>query len=245
MRIATFSPSAALAPFVARYTIVETEAYEETRALLPELGLVAGVRFAGGAHLRGVRMPDVSLAGVQGSVRQMTTLPHSGVILAQFVAGGAAAFFDLTLHELAGTAIEVDLDRERICAAADHAERVAIFEALLRARWRDRRDHLVEAALAAILEARGDLRIADLAKRLATAQDPLEKRFRRIVGASPKQVATLARIRHAIALGQERGATWAQAAHAAGYFDQAHFNREFRAVTGEPPSTFFRATAYC
>jgi transcriptional regulator GlxA family with amidase domain len=63
--------------------------------------------------------------------------------------------------------------------------------------------------------------------------------------AVPEFVASLARVRHAITLGQQRGATWSQAAHAAGYFDQAHFNREFRAVTGEPPSTFLRATAYC
>jgi AraC-like DNA-binding protein len=245
MRIATFSPGAALAPFVARYTVVETDAHEETRALLPELGLIAGVRFAGAAHVRGVRMPEVSLAGFQGSVRHMTTLPHSGVILAQFVAGGAAAFFDLPLHELGGTVLEIDFARERICAARDHVERVAIFEEMLLARRRDRRDRLVDIALATILEARGDIRIGALAKRLGTAQDPLEKRFRRIVGASPKQVASLTRVRHAITLGQQRGATWSQVAHAAGYFDQAHFNREFRAVTGEAPSTFFRETAYC
>lgn len=248
MRVATFPPSAVLAPFVARYTIVETDETCATRVLLPELGLIAGIRFAGAAHVRGTRMPDRSLAGVQSSARQMTTLPHSGVILAQFVPGGAAAFFDLPLHELHDATIDPDFTPsicEQMAEAPDHPARVAIFEALLRACLRARRDDLVDAALAAIVAARGDVRISELARSLATAQDPLEKRFRRAVGASPKQLASLVRVRAAIALGQRTSSTWAHVAHAAGYFDQSHFNREFRAVTGVSPSTFFRDTAFC
>ena len=30
-----------------------------------------------------------------------------------------------------------------------------------------------------------------------------------------------------------------------GYFDQSHFIRDFRAVTGESPRRFFQATPYC
>jgi AraC-like DNA-binding protein len=32
---------------------------------------------------------------------------------------------------------------------------------------------------------------------------------------------------------------------AAGYFDQSHFIREFRSVTGETPQRFFEASDHC
>ena len=255
MQVTTFEPSAQLAPFVARYTVVES-AYETTRALLPDLGLILGVRFAGAATLvEGVgetRMPDASFAGFQARVRHMRTHANSGVVLVAFRPGGAAAFFRAPLHELYGTATELaallgraEVARlaERIAGARDHAGRIAILEEMLLARLGDG-DPVVDRAVEAILGARGAVRVASLAARLAIAQDPLEKRFRRAVGASPKQLASLVRVRHAIALGQ-RGASWSQAAHAAGYFDQSHFNREFRAVTGAAPRTFFRDDAYC
>ncbi|MFL6100510.1 MAG: AraC family transcriptional regulator [Actinomycetales bacterium] len=31
---------------------------------------------------------------------------------------------------------------------------------------------------------------------------------------------------------------WAQLAHAAGYFDQAHFSKEFKIFTGRTPSSY-------
>jgi AraC-like DNA-binding protein len=34
-------------------------------------------------------------------------------------------------------------------------------------------------------------------------------------------------------------------AHEAGYADQSHFNREFRAVTGSSPTRFFGGVEHC
>jgi methylphosphotriester-DNA--protein-cysteine methyltransferase len=99
---------------------------------------------------------------------------------------------------------------------------------------------VVAAAVRAIVEARGALRIRELARRLAISQDPLEKRFRRAVGMSPKQLARLVRIRHAIAA-YRPGMSLARLAIAAGFYDQAHFHRELRAVTGEAPGRFLPA----
>lgn len=253
MRIATFRPSSALAPFVDKLAIVESDV-DVTRALLPELGLILGIRFAGAAHLGATRLPDATLTGVQGAIRQISTTAGGGIVLAMFKPGGAAACFREPLHELFGTLApldallprdEVERDRDRIAAAPSHAHRAALLDDLLVARITAPPDRIVALAARKIEATGGCIRIADLARELGLSRDPLEKRFRRAIGASPKQLAMLVRIRRAIALAAAEPRSLAQVALAAGYFDQSHFNREFRAVTGKPPTTFFRDTAYC
>jgi AraC-like DNA-binding protein len=256
MQMTSFAPSPALEPIVERFSIVES-IDEVTRALLPNLAPIMGVRFAGAASVlddgRATRMPDATLTGVQGAVRHMRTHPGGGVVLAHFRPGGAAACFRLPVNELFGASVPLDalLDRaevsrlsERISTAGTHPARVAILDAFLRARMTEI-DPIAVAAARAIVAAHGSLRIADLATTLRITQDPLEKRFRRAIGTSPKHFASLARVLYAIELGKGGGGSWTRVALEAGYFDQPHFNREFRAVTGEAPVTFFRTTSYC
>lgn len=253
MQMSTFAPSAPLAPFVEKLSIVESDV-DISRVLLPDLGLILGVRFAGAAHLAGVRLPDAAMTGMQTSVRHMRTAAHSGIVLAHFRPGGAAAFLRAPLHELCDATIGLDalLGRaevatlgDRIATAPSHAERAAILDEALVARVAHEPDPLALAAARAIEAAAGRVRIADLARMLAISQDPLEKRFRSAIGASPKQLAMLVRMRRAISLASRSPASLARVALDAGYFDQSHFNREFRAVTGESPRQFFRAGTHC
>jgi AraC-like DNA-binding protein len=88
------------------------------------------------------------------------------------------------------------------------------------------------------------VRIRALAKELGTSQDPLEKRFRRVVGASPKQFAKIVRFLQVVR-GFEGGRSLTELAHQAGYFDQPHLVRDFRAVTGEAPERFLRTREHC
>lgn len=176
------------------------------------------------------------------------------MVLAQFRLAGAAALLRVPLDELLGTTVALDqlFDRasvaevcERVADARSLPQRLAAFEAFLLRRLRPEAvDPLVSAAVSALAARRGDVRIAELSRHLGISQDPLEKRFRRAVGTSPKQLASLLRLRHSIELGQ-RGARWTDAAHRAGYFDQSHFIREFRAFTGDTPSRFFRSGEHC
>lgn len=256
MQVTRLAPSARLAPFVRGYAIVETRE-AATRALLPERGLVIGFRFAGAADLveGGVarRVADAAITGIQGTTREMHTAAGSGIVLAMFAPAGARRFFAAPLHELFGQtgALEDLVPRAelariggRIADAHDHAARIAELERFLLARLASEADPVVDAAVAAIDAARGVVRIATLARRLGISQDPLEKRFRRAVGASPKQLARLVRLQHVID-DPRAGASWSARAVAAGYFDQSHFIREFRAMTGMAPTRFFEPGRFC
>jgi AraC-like DNA-binding protein len=255
MRMTTFAPSAALSTVVTKFLVVESDV-EVMRAVLPDVGGILGVRFAGSATHGAARMPFAAVTGIQQTVRHMTTQAGSGIVLVNFKPGGAAAVLRVPMHELFGKAIGLDaiLGRaeaarmiDRVASAPDNATRVAILDAILVQRVGEI-DPLVTAAARAIDAARGSLRIADLARTLRITQDPLEKRFRRTVGSSPKHLASIVRVRHAVDLAREarstRG-TMSAVAYEAGYFDQSHFNREFRSITGQAPSVFFRDHTYC
>jgi AraC-like DNA-binding protein len=63
------------------------------------------------------------------------------------------------------------------------------------------------------------------------------------VGLPPKTYARMFRFRLVVDVVQSRRAApdWAQLAMACGYYDQSHFNREFREFAGLSPTEFARA----
>ncbi|MCU1238373.1 MAG: bacterial regulatory helix-turn-helix s, AraC family protein [Candidatus Solibacter sp.] len=95
------------------------------------------------------------------------------------------------------------------------------------------------AAVRWIEQGNGGRRIEQLSRYIGLSQSALERRFRRIVGVTPKRFASVVRLRHAAELCRAN-VDLTTAAHAAGYFDQSHFINHFRRATGRSPQAFFR-----
>lgn len=67
----------------------------------------------------------------------------------------------------------------------------------------------------------------------------LQRLFNEYVGVSPKWVINRYRLHEAVAiLAQDQSIDWAQLAADLGYFDQAHFIRDFKSVTGRTPTEY-------
>ncbi len=99
-------------------------------------------------------------------------------------------------------------------------------------------DKLVSAALSIIHTNKGNIKIRELCTQLYTSQSPLEKRFRKAVGASPKKYASIVRFKHL--LNQYPSATSLTGlGYEAGFYDQAHFIKEFKTFTGLTPENYF------
>ncbi|MFN4310100.1 MAG: helix-turn-helix domain-containing protein [Ferrovibrio sp.] len=101
-------------------------------------------------------------------------------------------------------------------------------------------------ALRQIAGRHGDVSIAALAGEVGCSRKHLAVLFREHVGLSPGTVAGLLRFRHALELIDEAQidavpAKWTDVALAAGYYDQAHFNRDFRRLTGCTPGDYLAA----
>ena len=257
MEMTTIAPSPALAGWVRSFTIVETDE-ETTRALVPGTGVILGFRYRGSAALMegdsAVVLPDATLAGMRNTIRRMRTSAGGGIVLANFHEGGTGAFFRKPMHPLFNSIAglgewvsgeEIEEVRTAIAAARDSAARVSLIERfLLMRKTISRQDGMVAAAVRAMRAAGGRISIRPLAVGLGLSQDRFEKRFRQAVGASPKQYCSILRVRRAVQ-SYRPGANLASLSLEAGYYDQSHFIREFRSVTGETPQRFFRMQEYC
>ncbi|MCX4539425.1 helix-turn-helix transcriptional regulator [Streptomyces sp. NBC_01565] len=82
---------------------------------------------------------------------------------------------------------------------------------------------------------RGQIRAAQLAAGALWSVRHLERQFRQQVGRSPAAIARILRFTHAVRL-RDAGLPLARVAQLAGYHDQAHFTRVFRATTGLTPT---------
>lgn len=251
MRFETYVPCDALKPYV-RMLAVSESGDESTYKVFPGTEVVIGFQYKGGLlHLEAnIQKPldTFGLTGILDGYRVFNNIRDTGTVLVYFREGGAAAFFREPAHEWFRQSVSLEnfmlrsgllLLEEQLQESPSDARKIALVEKFLLARLRQTKpDELVAAALAAIHRAGGNIRIAQLAGSLYISQGRLEKRFRSVVGTSPKKLASIVRMKHALAAyDPQRSLT--ELGYDTGFYDQAHFIREFRNFTGETPEKFF------
>jgi AraC-like DNA-binding protein len=244
-----------LQPFIKRFLVVEFPGGLRD-SHLPDAGLVGVFPFKGECLVNGaMRTSRAAITGLWDTLRTHEHSRGNGIVLTLFTAAGAAAFVRAPLDEFFNATVEMDgvLDepaelsrlQEQLAAAANHARRIRIVEAFLLAHLRRSSragggapDPLVSAAVSLIENTRATMRVEELTRRVGLSQSALERRFRRIVGASPRQFASIVRLQHVARL-RAAGNDFTSIAHAAGYCDQPHFNKDFKRFTGLAPEVFF------
>jgi AraC-like DNA-binding protein len=84
--------------------------------------------------------------------------------------------------------------------------------------------------------------VVALAEELGWSRRRLVACFREEIGLAPKALARVIRFDRAV-VRLRSGAALGELAHACGYCDQAHFNREFRQLAWMTPGEFRAASA--
>ena len=82
----------------------------------------------------------------------------------------------------------------------------------------------------------GNLTVGTLVRETGWSRGRLAERFRAQTGLAPKAVATLLRFHRAIDLIDQGVLSLTSIAASCGYYDQAHFNRDFRTFAGCSPT---------
>lgn len=253
MNIHTILPSALLRPFIRTYLVIESEDSFVNR-ILPDTSIVIAFRFKGQTNFvhdhitEGLPMSVVS--GLRKSVRLVNYVKDTGNILVLFKEAGASAFFKEPLHELFELSLSMDhfIPQQKMCdieeqlaIAVNNEERITIIEQFLLSKLHSPKpDQLILLAIQKIHEAKGVLKIKELAGALYLSHDAFEKRFRKVAGTSPKQFAAIVRMKSITGQRQkQQNLLLSDIAYNAGYFDQPHFNKDFKLFTGQTPTDFF------
>jgi AraC-like DNA-binding protein len=150
----------------------------------------------------------------------------------------ACAEMRVDCHELFPRAAVRDLE-ERLFYLKPAAARAQCVEAFLLRHLRQQPvDRLVRAACMALTRSGGSRTISALARDFGLSERTMERRFLRTIGTTPKKYARVLRLQHAVQL-REKFSSWAEIAHAAGYYDQSHLIRDCREMYGNSPEAMF------
>jgi AraC-like DNA-binding protein len=128
-----------------------------------------------------------------------------------------------------------------VLGTGDDVGRAALIESFMLQRLPgpDPDYELVVEIVAAMLADRGLVRVAEAAGQFAISVRSLQRLFRRYVGVGPKWVLSRYRLHDAVtAIDAGWAGDLAGLAASLGWFDQAHFGREFSALVGCPPAEY-------
>jgi AraC-like DNA-binding protein len=201
-------------------------------------------------HLFGASDNGAYLVGALSQPRTIVSRGRCTAFGARIRPGRAGHFFGLPMHEVTDQVLAVrdlsEITARRLLGKAHEGHRSRSHHPLERAlldlraarRFGLGRD-AIDEVLGLIEGHHGNLTVEALAQAIGTSVRELERRFRQVVGLGPKLTCRIARVRYAMTLLPLReGTTSAEVAQASGFCDQAHMNREFRAIAGVTPGSF-------
>lgn len=191
-------------------------------------------------------LPGAIVCGARTEHFVIDADPETHVLGVHFHPGGAFPFFGLPADELRNQDVALECLwgrartrelRERLLAARDAEARFDLLESVLARRAADYDPH--PAVRFALRELAALRPVGAVAERTGFSARRLGDLFRREVGVTPKAYARIRRFQDALArAGRDPGLDWTEVAHQSGYFDQAHFNHDFRAFSGLTPSEY-------
>jgi AraC-like DNA-binding protein len=130
----------------------------------------------------------------------------------------------------------------RITDSSSAGELLRVVEDELRARLvatPSRGFELVEQTARRLESTWGAVSVGSLAADARVSANHLATQFKVHVGLTPKRVARIYRFaRLILSVDARRPVDWSEQAHIAGYFDQAHFGKEFKEFTGLTPTEY-------
>ncbi|MFN0016862.1 MAG: DUF6597 domain-containing transcriptional factor [Pirellulaceae bacterium] len=251
-----FHPGPPLAPYVDHFWLVQDYPMARIEKLLPDGGLELILNLGEPQFLHELRDPSrfrtfrESWISGQRSAAILIGSPHlSNLIGVRFKLFGAFPILHLPLHEITDRVIDADTVcgpavhrlKDRIAAAATPADKFALLEAFLLARLKGpvRHERLISCAVQSLAMAGGEERIEQLALRAGLSGKQLRRLFQSMVGLSPKALSRVCRLQRVLQrIEHVEVPHWSRLAQECGFFDQAHFIKEFKSFTDLTPSEY-------
>lgn len=174
----------------------------------------------------------------------------TGIFSVRFHPNGFLPFATMPIKAMENTAVSLvklfgnkgqDLE-EKVLTTSSTLERIEIIETFLleRLTHKETVDRIVKSVVETILTANGQLSVDELSRQTHINRRQLERKFSLSIGLSPKQLCKTIRLQAIFKMLLNKQFTSLTAlAYANEYYDQAHFIKDFKELTGFTPKEFY------
>lgn len=247
-----FIPIDKLKPYI-KYFAVSEDTVERSYKVFPSTGLVIGFQYSGRLnvvkHDSETTLATSGITGISDSFKVFKNSAATGTVLVYFTEAGLTHFTSRPACEIFNQSVPLDdlFDKskvseteERLGLVKTDRQRIHIVERFLLSQLKDvDNDKLILEAIKLIYQSKGAIKIKELNEKLFISQRPLEERFKKIVGTTPKKFTSI--VRFNTVLNQlEHIRSLTEICYENNFFDQAHFIKDFRQYTGDTPEKFRR-----
>lgn len=189
-----------------------------------------------GIHTRNIFLDSYSRISTMGAV---------------FHPGALSALFDTPAHTFANQIVslqnimgsQISALRQRLIETTSAEEQCKLLDAFLSRRL-DRSFQPNPAVIYSVEQLNnknGTPRIAEIRNNIGYSRRHFSGLFKQLVGITPKQYAKICRFQHTLMLMRYRDIQdWVDVALAGGYYDQSHFNHDFKSLSGISPTEYYR-----
>lgn len=245
-----YKPRLQLSPYIESYLLIQCEE-SFIKSIIPHHSFVLTIKLKGNHHYRihsdSKSLPIISLTGLRKTVKHNTLSKGAEILIVKFQPWGAFSFFNMSMKELNEVGIsgydlwnQSDLNEmySQLLETKDNHSKIDHVEKfLLKMIQKQIIDKRILEAISQMNLSQGKIKINDIASVLNLSIDTFEKKFREVIGSTPKQFSSIIRMNSVI---QEirKYNSLTRLAYDFGYFDQSHFIREFKSFTGKTPTEF-------
>ena len=246
-----------LKPFVECFFIWECSLKQPLRVESPPNGFAAMVFNYGEPYITQnfksdqlARVPQTFLTGQMTQSYALSLSGTVGMVGIVFRPAGLGTLFNLPIAELTNERLNLaDILRgsavreltEKIAESATHQERIDLLTQFLNLKlWKnEHRFDNVDFAANRIVDCKGIINVGDLMTDLFMCRRQFERKFFQKVGLSPKYYARIRRLGFLCSImSGKRQVNWQSLLFDCGYYDQAHFIKEFTEFLGRTPTNY-------
>ena len=189
---------------------------------------------------------------VQGQIKKPVRIVAAsgiGMVGARFFPFGIRKFLKLPISELNNKTLSTHFlfgnttkIEETFCQEVIIENKVKVLETFLTDKLLPdfNSDYMVQDCVQKIIGSNGNIEVANLRKRIRISDRHLERRFSEIIGITPKTLQRITRFQYVLGLAhQKKIRNMGTLSLDLGYYDHAHFTKEFRQFSGLCPQKFF------
>lgn len=253
----TYPPDKELTPFVACYWRLEGiyEVSPQRQTIVPD-GCMEMIFHYGDLYRQyledgsAIIQPRCFVIGQLTRPLEIEPTGRTDIFSVRFQHDGFLPFADTNIRTMENTAIALNHifgeDGESLeqlmLQAITITDRINLVEKFLKSRLTDPNavNRLVRSAVGVLLAVNGHQHIGDYANQSGVDRRHLERQFARVIGLSPKQLGRTIRLHRALkTILESKYRSLTELAYENGYYDQAHFIKEFKEFTGMTPKDFY------